>query len=227
MTDEIVRHAVAHVFVEDLSSPVLSDDDAHHLSRVLRLREGETVTCCDGAGRWRQCRWTSGAVEPVADVRTAPNPEPRLTVALAPVKGDRTDDAVQRLVEIGVDRIVVLAPLERSVVRWDADRAASHIARLRRVVRAAAMQSRRLHLPAVDGPISLNEVLLGESVACAEPGGETPWSEVTTVIIGPEGGFSPGEISAVTRRVSLGESILRAETAAMVAGVRLVAHWRT
>ena len=227
MTDETLRHASAHVFVDDLLHPVLSHDDAHHLARVLRLRDGESVTCSDGRGRWRGCEWRSDGLVVIGEIVTVTSPSPRLCVAVSPVKGDRIDDAVQRLVEIGVDHIIVLAPLDRSVVRRDADRSASHMERLERVVRAAAMQSRRVFLPTLEGPVAFDEVLGRDAVAIAEPGGATPWSEVTTVVVGPEGGFSPGEVDRATRRVSLGESILRSETAVMVAGARLVAQWRS
>lgn len=226
MTDEALRRSSAHVFVDDLSNPVLSDDDAHHLSRVLRLRDGEDVTCSDGRGRWRACEWSPSGIVAVGDIVSVPLPTPRLCVAVSPVKGDRIDDAVQRLVEIGVDHVIVLAPLERSVVRRDAERSVSHMGRLARVVRAAAMQSRRVFVPTLEGPVSLDEVLGRDGVAIAEPGGTTAWSEVTTVVVGPEGGFSSTEVARAARRVSLGESILRAETAATVAGARLVSHWR-
>ena len=227
MTDETLRRSSAHVFVDDLSHPVLSADDVHHLSRVMRLRDGESVTCSDGHGAWRACEWTSSGITVVGDVVSVPSPSPRLCVAVSPVKGDRVDDAVQRLVEIGVDHLIVLAPLERSVVRRDADRSVSHMDRLARVVRAAAMQSRRVFLPTLEGPVSFDEVLRRDGVAIAEPSGESRWSDVTTVVVGPEGGFSPSEVNRAPRRVSLGESILRSETAVVVAGARLVAHWRS
>lgn len=227
MTDETLRRSSAHVFVDDLSNPILSGDDAHHLARVLRLRDGESITCSDGHGRWRACEWTSAGVTAVGEVVTVATPTPRLCVAVSPVKGDRVDEAVQRLVEIGVDHVVVLAPLERSVVRRDADRSVSHMERLARVIRAAAMQSRRVFLPTLEGPVAFEEVLGRDGVAIAEPGGETPWSEITTVVVGPEGGFSPSEVERAARRVSLGGSILRSETAVMVAGARLVTQWRS
>ena len=72
-------------------------------------------------------------------------------MAFAPVKGDRPEWAVQKLAELGVDRIVVMHS-DRSVVRWSGDRAASHIGRFRTVARQAVMQSRQLWLPDVAGP---------------------------------------------------------------------------
>ena len=221
----LLRGSSAHVFVDDTGSPVLSPDDAHHLARVLRLRDGEPVTCSDGRGAWRGCVWRNGTIEPDGEVEVEPAPEPLLTVVVSPVKGDRTDLVMEKLVEIGIDAIVVLAPVERSVVRWSADKAGQVMDRYSRIVRAAAMQSRRVFLPALTGPVALADVLaLGAVVA--EPGGERPWDTVTTVVVGPEGGFSRAEIAGAAGQVDLGPAILRAETASMVAAARMVAHWR-
>ena len=228
--NEILRSSAAHVLVADVSAPVLDDVDIHHLSRVLRLRDGETVTCTDGAGAWRACAWRAGILEPSGDVVQVAAPSPRVTVAFAPVKGDRTEDAVQRLVEVGVDRVVVLAPVERSVVRWDEARAAGQMERLRRVVRAATMQSRRVHLVTLEGLVAFDDVVGSPGVAIAEPrdaeSAGADWDEVTTVVVGPEGGLAPGEVARARHRVALGPAILRAETAAVVAGALLVAHHR-
>lgn len=220
--NEALRRSAAHVFVADLGAPVVGDDDAHHLGRVLRLRRGEQVTASDGAGSWRPCTWTGDGLEPDGEIVHEPAPTVRLAVALCPVKGDGTDDAVTALVEIGIDEIVVLAPLDHGVVRWEGERAASHMERLVRLVRAAAMQSRRVHLPVLRGPVGLADVVSGEGVALAEPGGGSDWSGVTTVVVGPEGGFSAAEVATAPRTVSLGTGILRADTAAVAAGVRLV-----
>lgn len=218
-----LRGSSAHVFVADVALPALTSDDAHHLSRVLRLKDGEPVTCSDGIGSWRECEWRDGSVVPTGDVVTETASTPALTVAVAPVKGDRTDLVMEKLVEIGVDAIVVLAPVERSVVRWSGDKTSQVMDRYGRIVRAAAMQSRRVHLPVLTGPMPLS-ALLSAGAAVAEPGGDADWSTVTTVVIGPEGGFSPSEIEPATIRVDLGPAILRAETAAMVAAARMVAH---
>jgi 16S rRNA (uracil1498-N3)-methyltransferase len=97
--------------------------------------------------------------------------------------------------------------------------------RYTRIVRAAAMQSRRVFLPTVSGPVSLANVT-GQGVAFAEPGGSATPESVTTMVIGPEGGFSPAEVALAPTLVDLGPSILRAETAAIVGAARMVAHWR-
>ncbi|NBU16486.1 MAG: hypothetical protein EBS48_05645, partial [Actinobacteria bacterium] len=108
---DVLRSTSAHVFVDDITSPVLSVDDAHHLSRVLRLRDGEKVSVCDGAGSWLVAEWRGAELLPVGEAFLDPAPAD-LTVAFVPVKGDRCDSAVEKMVEIGVTGIIVLAPTE-------------------------------------------------------------------------------------------------------------------
>lgn len=222
---DVLRNSSAHVFVESVQAPVLHDDDAHHLSRVLRLRDGESVTCSDGNGSWVACAWNAGAIEVSGEIIVVDAPSPPLTVAIAPVKGDRTDLVIEKVVEIGIDHIIILSPVERSVVRWAANKVPQVMDRYTRIVRAAAMQSRRVFLPTVSGPVSLANVT-GQGVAFAEPGGAASADAVTTLVIGPEGGFSPAEVAIAPALADLGPSILRAETAAIVGAARMVAHWR-
>ncbi len=218
-----LRSSSAHVFVDDIDNPVLTDEDLHHLARVLRLRDGEPVSVCDGKGGWRMSQWRYGGLLTVGDIVRDPAP-PAVSVAFAPVKGDRNESAVEKMVEIGVGRIIVLAPTERSVVRWDAARAETNIARYARIARAAASQSRRAHLPLVEGPVRLADITGDGSVALAEPGSPPSLDGVSVIVVGPEGGFSAPEVAAAGRTVSLGSTILRADTAAVVAATLLVAH---
>lgn len=223
--NDALRHSAAHVFVDSVSAPVLSSDDQHHLERVLRLRDGEIVTCSDGKGTWAECRWVQQSLVIDGDVHSDEKPEPQLSMAISPVKGDRTDLVIEKLVEIGVDRIVVLAPLDRSVVRWAPDKVSHVFDRYSRIIRAAAMQSRRVFLPELVGPARLRDVL-DQGAVLAEPGGDASVESFTTLVIGPEGGFSAEERAMSAASFDLGPSILRAETAAMVGAARMVAHWR-
>ena len=225
MNDEL-RRSAAHVFVTDIQNPSLDDDDAHHLARVLRLRAGQRVSVSDGRGAWRICEWRGEELVSVDDVSHEEKTGETLSVALSPVKGDRTDWAVEKLVEVGIDRIIVLAPVERSVVKWDDKKSGANIDRYRRIARAAAAQSRRVFLPVVEGPLSLSAVLAGGGVAVAEPGGATGLAGITTVVVGPEGGFTTDEVASARATVDLGPTILRADTAAVVAGTLMVAHSR-
>ena len=78
------RRADAQVLVEDLAEPVLDRDAAHHLGRVLRLRDGATVCATDGGGGWVACRFDGAdAVEPLGPVSREIRPSPELAVGFA------------------------------------------------------------------------------------------------------------------------------------------------
>src|SRR4051812_23439651 len=213
--------AKAHAFVLDLVAPELDDGDRHHLLRVLRLRAGEAVTVSDGRGGWRPCRFgDDGAVEVTGPVVTEPEPAPSLTVGFALVKGERPEWVVQKLTEIGVDRIVPFVA-ERSVVRWDDEKAERNHERFITIAREAAMQSRRAWLPVVD-PIATFATLAGQPGATlADRTGAPPTLQRPVVLIGPEGGWSEAERARGLPTVGLGPTVLRAETAAIVAGAAL------
>ena len=211
-----------HVFVADVGDPHLDDDDRHHLERVLRVRPGEEVTVSDGRGGWRACEFvTGGGLAPVGDVEQRPAPTPAITVAFALTKGDKPETAVQKLTEVGVDRIIPFTAA-RSVARWDGERAEKHVARLRKVAREAAMQSRRAHLPVVDPVASFAEVAALAGAVRADAGGGPPSLTHPVVLVGPEGGWTDEERAALPA-VGFGPQVLRAETAAIVAGAVLAA----
>jgi 16S rRNA (uracil1498-N3)-methyltransferase len=141
-------------------------------------------------------------------------------VACAIPKGDRPEWIVQKLTELGIDRIV-LFEATHSVVRWDGAKVQRNLERLRRVAVEASMQSRRVWLPTVE-VLSWAAVLALPGVALAEPGSVGLVDEaVESVVVGPEGGFSAAELAAGVPTVSLGDRVLRVETAAVVAGVLL------
>lgn len=215
------RRAAAHVFVDDLDSPVLDSDDAHHLLRVLRLRDGERVTASDGRGRWRTCLFTGSGIAPDGAIEVEVSAGP-VTVLVALSKGDKPETAVQKLTELGVSRIVPFVA-ERSVVKWDDGKSQRNVERLRKVAREAAMQSRQVRLPVIDEvqPSLAVAIALVGDVVVAEPGGAPLDASTTAIAVGPEGGFTPAELEG-RRTVSLPGGVLRAETAAVVAGALLV-----
>jgi 16S rRNA (uracil1498-N3)-methyltransferase len=226
--------AAAQVFVDDLDAPAMTDADAHHLAHVLRLRPGEAVVAADGRGRWRRCVFTGAQpspagestrlLDPDGEVVVVSAPAPAVTVGFVPVKGSRPDWVVQKLTEAGVDRIAVLGSA-RAVVRWEDGRQAKAIARLTRVAREASAQSRRAWLPevvAVRSAAPLAARLAPEPLALAHPGGGALGPATTAVAVGPEGGWSDDEVAAFPL-VGLGPTVLRAETAALAAGLLLCA----
>jgi len=210
--------ARAHAFVDDLDAPVLSADDHRHFTRVLRLSEGADVTVSNGRGEWRACRLQ---VQPSllvkSQVVSEAAPSPPVTVAFALVKGERPELVVQKLTEVGVDRIVPFVA-ERSVVRWDPEKAEKNAARWREIVRQAAMQCRRTWLPAVSGLVPFADVVALPGAVRAAPGGAPPSLASPTILVGPEGGWSPAEAAVDLPTVGLGPHVLRAETAAITAG---------
>ncbi len=210
-----------HAFVADLDHPALEPDDHHHLRRVLRVRDGDRLTVSDGAGRWRACRF-GDALEPDGAIHAVAAAHPRLAVGFALVKGERPELVVQKLTELGIDRIVPFTA-SRSVVHWDAARAHKQLDRLRRVAREASMQSRRCHLPDVAPLGRFADLVVGPGVVRAEQHGAPLSTAVTMVLIGPEGGWSGEERAAVPATVGLGAHVLRAETAAFAAGTLLAA----
>lgn len=213
---------------------MLTDGDRHHLQRALRLRPGETVLAADGRGAWRRCTIGAGpggagedqciGLVPDGPVQVEPDPSPPLTIAFVVPKGDRPAWVVQKLTEVGVDRIVPLTSA-RSVVRWSGDRAARQVERLRAVVQEAAMQSRRPRLPVVAEVRAFADFAagVGGAGALCQAGGAPPDLARPCLIVGPEGGWAAEELAAVGARVSLGPAVLRAETAAVAAGVLLAA----
>jgi len=214
--------ASAQVIIDDLTTLSMSDGDTHHLFRVRRLRDGETVIVTDGVGRWQETRVAGEQLRPVGDIIVEQRERPMVTVAFAPVKGDRSEWAVAKLTETGCDRIVALATA-RAAVRWNDASAAKALQRWRRVAREASCQSRRVWLPEIEGPATL-EALAGEGgVALAVPGGAPLATATHTIAVGPEGGWTEAERSLRFPEVALAAHVLRTETAAIAAGVLLEA----
>ena len=214
-----------HVLVIDVDHPVLADDDRHHVERVLRTAAGSPMTVGDGAGRWRHCIF-GPQLEPVSEVHEVAPSSPVLTVGFALIKSGRPELVVQKLTELGVDRIIPFSA-ERSVVRWNDARAARNHERLSRVAREAVMQCRRAWLPEVVEVTAFGDLIARDTSASrpvlADPGGRPLEPSDQMVLVGPEGGWSDEELDRVRDRVVLGEHVLRAETAAIAAGALMTA----
>jgi 16S rRNA (uracil1498-N3)-methyltransferase len=142
-------------------------------------------------------------------------------VAFALVKGDKLELVVQKLTELGIDRIVPFRA-DRSVVRWEPTKAAKAVARLRAVAASASMQCHRPHLPVVEEVTDLGR-LVAAGAALADRGGVPPSLDRPLVAVGPEGGWSDAERALDAPRVALAGHVLRAETAAITVGAVLSA----
>jgi 16S rRNA (uracil1498-N3)-methyltransferase len=232
MNTAALRSTSAHVFVApevlDGDHPIdLDADTHHHLARVLRLRDGEVVSVTDGEGRWRLTVVTAAAthlcLEPTTPLATEARTAEPLTIATAMPKGDRLDWLVQKVTELGADRVVLLHA-DRSVVRWKPERAGTQRDRLQRIADEACRQSRRVWRPVVEGPVEAMSILA--SCVVAEPGGRRLGAGDRTVAVGPEGGWSQRELELAAGRVDLGGLILRTETAAVAVATLCVAFER-
>ena len=216
----LLRNSAAHLVLNNIDSISLSDTDSHHLFRVLRLRDGQSVTATDGAGRWRECRVVGrDGIEIVGSVVVENSPSITIGVAFVPVKAEKPETTVRQLVEVGADVIDVLLPTKRAVA-GTRDRFND---RIHTIVREACMQSRRVFVPQVNVGVNLAEVLAQAGVAVADPEGGPLSAEHQYIVVGPEGGFDASEVPETVAKVSIGPVVMRAETAALVAGARLVA----
>ncbi|MGI9607835.1 MAG: RsmE family RNA methyltransferase [Acidimicrobiales bacterium] len=210
-----------HVFVESLDSPTLSEDDRHHLVRSLRMRAGDALTLSDGNGRWCPAVLNeSDQPEPTGEIAVLESAGQTATIAFSLVKAGKPEFVIQKLTELGIGHIVVLAA-ERSVARWDDGKIERANERWNRIAREAAMQSHRTRVPTIDGVHEASVWLASNPVAIAHFGGGPIGAGHNAVAVGPEGGWTPGEVEVATSCVGLGDTVLRAETAAISAGTLL------
>lgn len=213
---------------------VLEGTEAHHLSKVMRLTAGETVELFNGAGVVASAEVreiTKRAVTLAIQSRnTYPPPTSRVTLAVAVPKGDRFDWLVEKATELGVTRLIPLR-----TVRGVVDPRESKLDRLRQVVIEASKQSRRPWLMELTAIRDFAEWIPTATYAVlADPSGTTQAAVANKVtardeialIVGPEGGWTDEERSLASNSgaqiVSMGETILRTETAA----IALAAWWR-
>jgi 16S rRNA (uracil1498-N3)-methyltransferase len=228
--------AVAHLFVDALDDRCeITGADGHHLQRVRRLTRGEYVTAADGSGAWRRYEIVDAStgflvLEGRTEAYIEPNPLIGVSLAVALTKSG-LEDVVAATTELGVARILPVRTA-RTVVRWDESRAARAVGRFRTVARESAMQSRRATVPVVDDVVELKALVGRPGLVVADPSGVAPsvleadaatgW----TVLVGPEGGLSPDELSwlRASPRVSLGRHVLRATTAPIAAVAVLLAE---
>jgi 16S rRNA (uracil1498-N3)-methyltransferase len=209
--------ALGQFRVVDPERPQLSIDDEHHLRTVLRARNGEEVVVTDGRGAWCLCQVGDVALTRVTAVHVDPSTPPT-TLYLAPLKGDRSEWAVAKATEIGVSRIVPLVS-RRLVVRFKGEARQRIVARWRRISAEAGGQCRRTYDVVVDDPLNVADVPGDVCVADFDGGGD--WTGVRSVAIGPEGGWDPQEWGPGRTRLALGPTVLRAETAGVVAATLL------
>jgi 16S rRNA (uracil1498-N3)-methyltransferase len=211
----------------------LPADVAHHALRVLRLRSGAPIVVFNGRGGEYPASLRiegNAATAQVEDFDPIERESPlKLTLIQALVAADKLDWIVEKAAELGVDRILV-APMQRSVIRLDETRTARRVQHWGDVARAACSQCGRNRVPPVDFIGSFGAVLdaapadgprlvllptADQGLLPAVAGGRA------SLMVGPEGGFADSEIAQARRAgfiaVQLGPRVLRTETAGLAA----------
>lgn len=243
----------APVFLVDAvpsgATALLDGPEGRHAAAVRRLRSGEELVLSDGRGASALCVVETVQGKESLELRvvrgwTEPQPQPRIVLAQALIKGDRSELAVELATETGVD-VIVPWRASRSIAKWeDGPRGAKALARWRSTAREAAKQSRRSWIPEVTDPATTRQlvelvrksavtVVLDAAADIAIREVVLPSSGDLLVVAGPEGGISDSELAALrtagAQVARLGPTVLRASTAATVAiaalGV-LTPRWR-
>jgi 16S rRNA (uracil1498-N3)-methyltransferase len=237
-------------FVEEVRNgqAQISGDDARHLTRVLRVEPGERYEISDNRSVFLaeiETARKEHVVFRTLEKLAPPAPEVRMVLCAALIKFDRFEWMIEKATELGVARIV---PVETARSEHGLERAAhKRVERWRRIALEASQQSRRAHLPEIDDPVSFLEALaitathryVFDEDPAAPPlpsvlPGERAVSDEVAMLIGPEGGWTDEERAAFGREggtlrwtaVSLGPTILRAETAAIAALTFASLSWR-
>ncbi len=209
--------ALGQFRVDDVASGTLDAASEHHLRKVLRARPGEEVVVTNGRGAWALCTVDDHGLTRVSDVQLDPAP-PSTALYLSPLKGDHGDWAVVKATEVGVSRIVPLLS-QRTIAKLRGESREKVLARWRRLAAEAGGQCRRTYDVVIDEPVALADVP-GDVVVC-DLGASGDWRGISSVAVGPEGGWAQSEWDESRRRVGLGPTVLRAETAGVVAAALL------
>ena len=231
-------HRFFTLFDEKDKEILLKDaDEFQHLSKVLRLKEGDAVEIVNGMGCVAQ-----GVILEVSrafarigskDVISTRPSLPRITLACAVPKKSKFETIIEKTTELGVDRIVPLLTA-RTEFALEGERCGKKAERYRRVVMNAAKQCKRLWFPDVTAPMTFNAALKdlsasraklfipwleGERMSLPAAMAQVSGAQEIVFFIGPEGDFTPEEVdkavAAGAMPVSLGPNVLKVDTAAM------------
>lgn len=221
----------------------LTGDDAHHVSRSLRMAAGECITVCDMTGMEYECELTDflpdRVLAKILQIRKSETEPPYYAhVFQALPKGDKLDSVIQKAVECGASEITTFESA-RCIVRAKGENESKKVERRQRIALEAAKQSGRGIVPQVNPTVSFAQMLERAAQAdlplfCYEGEGtrsladalrnaklSTDHTPTVSLVVGSEGGFSPEEAAAARERglipVGLGKRILRTETAASFA----------
>ena len=224
----------------------LPAEEAKHALKVLRLRPGDEVCAMDGiARRWRgEIGRVEGASVQVRLLEPLPDNESpvRITVYEGLPKADKLELIAQKLTELGAAALVPVR-MERCVIKLDGRDGEKRRERLDKIAREAAKQCGRGMPTRVEAPtdwkralqaMARHDALLipwedARGTRMKDVHAELPGAKDIGIVIGPEGGMSPGEVDAMRalggKTVTLGPRILRTETAAVISAALAMQLW--
>jgi 16S rRNA (uracil1498-N3)-methyltransferase len=198
------------------------------LRKVLRLGTGDEIAVLPNDGSMIVCRLDGRRAVPEEVCHPQTETARRVIVAQALPKGDKLDEIVRSCTEIGVAGFTLFAS-ERSVVRWEAEKLDAKVRRLEAIAREACEVAFRTKLPEFRVESDLGAVLKStpDALVLSEveglESGLKPTNGPTTIVVGPEGGWSPREIELIGGRgVTLGPRVLRVDHAAAAAAAILL-----
>jgi 16S rRNA (uracil1498-N3)-methyltransferase len=213
----------------------LKEDESLHLSRVLRLKLGETVQLLDGVGglfegEIQLVHQKNSVIGNIRKIESRVKRNYQLHIAIAPTKMmERLEWFLEKATEIGIDQItpIITQHSERTIVKQN---------RLEKIVQAAMKQSKQTFLPIVNESVSFEQFIQATHsgklcIAHCIENKKTPFKQIAAthndicILIGPEGDFSQQEVDKAIASnylpISLGNSRLRTETAGVVAAVQM------
>ncbi len=214
----------------------IAGENAHHITKSLRMKVGESLTLCTLDGKRHDCVITGFSndtviVRVLSSTMCEQEPDIKVSVFVALLKGDKFDDVIQKAVELGAYEITPFISA-RCISRPEKKQLIKKRERWQKIADNAASQSRRAIIPKVCDCIDINEMDnilkdFDKSIVFYECGGEKIKNIVTendkkiALITGSEGGFEESEINALKNAgvnvATLGKRILRAQTAPIAA----------
>ncbi|WP_186576451.1 16S rRNA (uracil(1498)-N(3))-methyltransferase [Aquibacillus kalidii] len=219
----------------------ITGDDVHHISRVMRMTEGDQVICVNSGGQAATCEITHiDSDEVKVSVLEWKQEEVELpvevTIAQGLPKGDKLELILQKGTELGARKFIPYQA-SRSIVKWDQKKATKKLDRYHKIIKEASEQAHRSVIPSVETVVSFQNLIEKSKsydvklMAYEEEARSDQPNKLSQVFntlerdqtiftcIGPEGGFTPEEVEALKVAgfvsVRLGPRILRTETAAM------------
>ncbi|MGD0335595.1 MAG: RsmE family RNA methyltransferase [Candidatus Omnitrophota bacterium] len=230
-------HLVFSKAEDTLSGRITLKDkgQVHHLRDVLRLQTGDTLVACNDKGDKYFCKISQISQDKIIleikEKYAVKKKESLVTIACAIPKKSRMDDIVDKLTQLGIDMVIPLKT-ERTIVKLDRHGEDTKIRRWNKVALSAAEQSKRVTVPIIEEIKSIEEVLRdsagfdlkliptlsGQRKKLKEILGERKAKNIL-FFIGPEGDFTEKEVLLAQSYgcipVTLGETVLRVETAAV------------